>query len=147
MATPFSVQNAFEGTDRRRFLTHLSVGKAAVAAKELLPRPAVGQEDRPPVILASRMESLEVLRENPEIARQNHLVALVRLCILSMAGAGASILSGQSGKVVSSYGPINQDTTFVLLSNDAYNAATAKLVELRKDFSAFKTVARGAAFP
>jgi len=35
----------------------------------------------------------------------------------------------------------------LLLGNDAYNGATAKLVELRKEFSAWKMVARGADFP
>ena len=35
----------------------------------------------------------------------------------------------------------------LLLGNDAYNGATAKLVELRKEFSAWKAVARGADFP
>jgi hypothetical protein len=69
MATNFSGENAFEGTDRRRFLKNLSVVGAAIAAKEVLPTPAVGQEDRPPVILVSGMDSLEVLRENLEIAR------------------------------------------------------------------------------
>lgn len=49
MATDFSGENAFEGTDRRRFLKNLSVVGAAIAAKGLLPAPALGQEDRPPV--------------------------------------------------------------------------------------------------
>lgn len=57
MATNFSGENAFEGTDRRRFLKNLSVVGAAIAAKELLPTPAVGQEDRPPVILVSGMHA------------------------------------------------------------------------------------------
>ena len=35
----------------------------------------------------------------------------------------------------------------LLLGNDAYQAATAKLEELRKEFSAWETVSRGADFP
>jgi NAD(P)-dependent dehydrogenase (short-subunit alcohol dehydrogenase family) len=35
----------------------------------------------------------------------------------------------------------------LLLGNDAYNGAIAKLAELRKEFSAWKAVARGADFP
>ena len=35
----------------------------------------------------------------------------------------------------------------LLLGNDAYHGATAKLAELRQEFSAWKTVARGADFP
>ncbi len=35
----------------------------------------------------------------------------------------------------------------LLLGNDAYDAATAKLEELRKEFSAWEAVARGADFP
>src|SRR5665647_1532027 len=44
--------------------------------------------------------------------QKNHPVASVGICILLLAGVGVPIVSGQSGKVVSSYGPINQDTTF-----------------------------------
>jgi hypothetical protein len=35
----------------------------------------------------------------------------------------------------------------LLLGNDAYEAAMAKLEELRKDFSAWEAVSRGADFP
>jgi len=35
----------------------------------------------------------------------------------------------------------------LLLGNDAYEGATAKLKELGKEFSAWETVARGADFP
>ena len=35
----------------------------------------------------------------------------------------------------------------LLLGNDAYQAATAKLEELRKEFSAWEAVSRGADFP
>ncbi len=43
--------------------------------------------------------------------QKNHLVGLVGISILWLAGAGAPIVFGQSGRVASSYGPINQDTT------------------------------------
>jgi hypothetical protein len=35
----------------------------------------------------------------------------------------------------------------LLLGNDAYEGAMAKLEELRKDFTAVETIARGADFP
>jgi hypothetical protein len=35
----------------------------------------------------------------------------------------------------------------LLLGNDAYEAATAKLVKLRKEFSTWEAVSRGADFP
>jgi hypothetical protein len=44
--------------------------------------------------------------------QQSHLAFLVRICILLLAGATVPIASGQSNEVVSSYGPVNQDTTF-----------------------------------
>ena len=53
---------------------------------------------------------------NMETAKMNtkkhHPVALVGISILLLAGVGVPIVSGQSGKVVSSYGPMNQDVTF-----------------------------------
>ena len=44
--------------------------------------------------------------------RKNHRIALVGICILLVAGTGALVAFAQQGKVVSSYGPINQDVTF-----------------------------------
>src|SRR5665647_732872 len=73
--------------------------------------------------------------------QKNHLVALVRICILVMAGASAPIASGQTGKVVSSYGPINQDTTFdqIKAARMAVKAERAqehmKLLNARYDLS------------
>ena len=44
--------------------------------------------------------------------RKNHRIALIGICILLVACTGALVASAQQGKVVSSYGPINQDLTF-----------------------------------
>ena len=38
--------------------------------------------------------------------------ALIATCILCVAGAATAVVSAQQGKVVSSYGPTNQDVTF-----------------------------------
>jgi hypothetical protein len=40
-----------------------------------------------------------------------------------------------------------QPPRHLLLGNDAYEGAMAKLEELHKDFSAVETIARGADFP
>ena len=44
--------------------------------------------------------------------RKNHRLALVGICTLLVALAGAPVVSAQPEKVFSSYGPINQDVTF-----------------------------------
>jgi len=38
--------------------------------------------------------------------------ALIAICILLVAGAATAVVSAQQGKIVSSYGPTNQDITF-----------------------------------
>ena len=48
MATNFKAENPFGNPDRRRFLKKLGVAGAALAATELLPSPAAGQEKPPP---------------------------------------------------------------------------------------------------
>jgi hypothetical protein len=51
--------------------------------------------------------------ENFEMStRKNHRLALVGIYTLLVALAGALVVSAQPEKVVSSYGPINQDVTF-----------------------------------
>jgi hypothetical protein len=49
MVTHFRAGNAFESTDRRRFLKNLGVVGAAIATKEVSSTPAFGQENHPPV--------------------------------------------------------------------------------------------------
>jgi hypothetical protein len=39
-------------------------------------------------------------------------VVIVTVCVLCLAGAAISVVSAQQGKVVSIYGPTNQDVTF-----------------------------------
>ena len=48
MATNFKAENPFGNPDHRRFLKKLGVAGAALAATELLPSPAAGQEKPPP---------------------------------------------------------------------------------------------------
>jgi len=45
-------------------------------------------------------------------------IALVSICILLVAGATTAVFSAQQGKVVSSYGPTNQDVTFDQIKAD-----------------------------
>lgn len=44
--------------------------------------------------------------------RQLHRIGVVGIYVLLIAGMGAAVLLAQEGKVVSSYGPTNQDVTF-----------------------------------
>ena len=44
--------------------------------------------------------------------QKKYRLALIAICILSVAGAATAVVSAQQGKVVSSYGPTNQDVTF-----------------------------------
>ena len=44
--------------------------------------------------------------------QKNNSLMMVGICALLAAGAGTLVLSAQQEKVVSSYGPINQDATF-----------------------------------
>lgn len=43
---------------------------------------------------------------------KNHFFAFIGICILSITGAVTAVVAAQQGKVVSSYGPVNQDVTF-----------------------------------
>lgn len=44
--------------------------------------------------------------------QKKYCFTLIAICILVVAGAAAAVVSAQQGKVVSSYGPTNQDVTF-----------------------------------
>ncbi|WP_435548834.1 cytochrome B6 [Desulfobacterium sp. N47] len=44
--------------------------------------------------------------------QKKYSFALVAICIMLVAGAATAVVSAQQGKVVSSYGPTNQDVTF-----------------------------------
>ena len=44
--------------------------------------------------------------------QKKYRFALIAICILLVAGAATAVVSAQQGKVVSSYGPTNQDVTF-----------------------------------
>ena len=44
--------------------------------------------------------------------QEKYRFALIAICILLVAGAATAVVSAQQGKVVSSYGPTNQDRTF-----------------------------------
>lgn len=72
---------------------------------------------------------------------KNHSVVWVGLCILLLAGVGLPVAVGQSAKVVSSYGPINQDTSFdqIKAARLAVKAESAKehmeLLNSRYDLS------------
>ena len=59
---------------------------------------------------------------------KNHIIKLIALCILLVAASAAVIGQAQQGKVVSSYGPTNQDMTFdqIKAGRMAVKAARAK---------------------
>ena len=44
--------------------------------------------------------------------QKKYRFALIAICILVVAGAATAVVSAQQGKVISSYGPTNQDVTF-----------------------------------
>ena len=73
--------------------------------------------------------------------QKKYRLALIAICILSVAGAATAVLSAQQGKVVSSYGPTNQDVTFdqIKAARMAVKAERAKqhleLVNFRYDLS------------
>jgi len=62
------------------------------------------------------MDSIEVFCPKREIStmstRRNRRIAKAGICILLVAGCSAGLVLAQQGKVVSSYGPTNQDITF-----------------------------------
>jgi hypothetical protein len=67
--------------------------------------------------------------ENREMSRhRTFLVAIVTVCVLSLAGAATSVVSAQQGKVVSIYGSRNQDVTI-----DQMKAARVTLKAERAD--------------
>lgn len=45
-------------------------------------------------------------------AQKKHRIVLAGICILLFAGAATGVVLAQQGKIVSSYGPTNQDVTF-----------------------------------
>jgi cytochrome c peroxidase len=52
-------------------------------------------------------------KEGCEMNRQKkYRFALIAICILLVAGTAIAVVSAQQGKIVSSYGPTNQDVTF-----------------------------------
>lgn len=65
----------------------------------------------------------------------HHRLVLNATCLLLLAGAGTSTVLGQSGKVVSSYGPINQDTTFDQIKEARLAAKAARAEEHTKMLS------------
>ena len=73
--------------------------------------------------------------------QKKYSIALVSICILLVAGATTAVVSAQQGKVVSSYGPTNQDVTFDQIKADrmAVKAERAKehieLLNSRYDLS------------
>src|ERR1017187_2117686 len=44
--------------------------------------------------------------------QKNYSAALIEICILVVVGSGAALVYAQQGKIVSSYGPTNQDVSF-----------------------------------
>jgi cytochrome c peroxidase len=44
--------------------------------------------------------------------QSNYRFALIAICVLLVAAAATTVISAQQGKIVSSYGPTNQDVTF-----------------------------------
>jgi hypothetical protein len=44
--------------------------------------------------------------------QKNYSTVLIEICILLVVGAATALVFAQQGKVVSSYGPTNQDVTF-----------------------------------
>jgi cytochrome c peroxidase len=50
--------------------------------------------------------------------QKKYSIALVSICILLVAGVTTAVFSAQQGKVVSSYGPTNQDVTFDQIKAD-----------------------------
>ena len=79
--------------------------------------------------------------------QKKHYVPLIALCLVLVAGVAVAVVSAQQGKVVSSYGPVNQDVTFDQIKADrmAVKADRAKehtaLLNSRYDLS--KKVAAG----
>ncbi len=73
--------------------------------------------------------------------QKKYRLALIAICILMVAGAATAVFSAQQGKVVSSYGPTNQDVTFDQIKADrmAVKAERAKehmkLLNSRYDLS------------
>jgi len=59
------------------------------------------------------IEKYLLKKEDGKMNRQKkYSFALVAICILLVAGAATAVVFAQQGKVVSSYGPTNQDVTF-----------------------------------
>ncbi len=56
-------------------------------------------------------------------------IALVSICILLVAGATTAVFSAQQGKVVSSYGPTNQDVTFDQIKADRMSVKDVRAKE------------------
>ena len=73
--------------------------------------------------------------------QKKYRLALIAICILMVAGAATAVVSAQQGKVVSSYGPTNQDITFdqIKAARMAVKAERAKqhmeLLNFRYDLS------------
>jgi len=44
--------------------------------------------------------------------KKNYSIVLVGICLLLVVGAATALVSAQQGKIVSSYGPTNQDVSF-----------------------------------
>jgi hypothetical protein len=84
----------------------------------------------------------ESREEDREMSRQSNCrFALIAICILSVAGAATAIVFAEQGKIVSSYGPTNQDVAFDQIKADrmAVKAERAKqqmaLLNSRYDLS------------
>ena len=62
------------------------------------------------------------------IGKRNYSIGLIGICLLLVVGAVTAVVSAQQGKIVSSYGPTNQDMSFdqIKAGRLAVKAARAK---------------------